>query len=61
MRKFISGLAAGVILGITLSASAAMVVGNTGYLMGWDVVLSNGNTVCTDPYVWPGTREIECD
>lgn len=37
------------------------IVGSTGYLMGWEVKSSSGDTVCDDPYIWTATREIECD
>lgn len=57
-------VAIGIVIGstITLAASAVAqrLVGGDGYLIGWDVVL-RGNTICSDPYVWSGTREIECD
>lgn len=36
-------------------------VGDDGYLSGWDVTDSNGETVCSDPYVWHSTSELECD
>lgn len=39
---------------------AAKVVGDTGYLMGWDIT-KEGETICSDPYVWVDQQEIECD
>jgi len=60
MRKFALGLAAGLALGITTTAMAAQIVGGVGYLMGWDVV-KNGDTICSDPFIWPATKEIDCD
>lgn len=36
------------------------VIGGNGYLMGYDVVV-NGETICSDPFVWTVTKEIECD
>lgn len=59
MRPFFAGLVIGIGIATTTFTYAATLVG-TGYLMGWDVTV-NGETVCTDPYVWTGTREIECD
>jgi len=40
---------------------AARVVGENGYLIGWDIEDQNGNVLCSDPYVWTSTREIECE
>jgi len=70
---FFSGVLIGLLLGISLSGvtktasassqravPAATVVGGDGYLMGWDVT-KDGDTVCSDPYVWTATKEIECD
>ena len=59
MTRFSIGFALGLLLG-TATAAAAAVIGGSGYLMGWDVTLQ-GHTLCSDPYVWSGTREIECD
>lgn len=60
MKKFIAGVLLGLCLGVALTASAAKLVGDSGFLMGWDVTV-DGDTVCSDPYVWPGINEIECD
>lgn len=60
MRRYAIGFLVGLLTGATASVLAAQLVGGTGYLMGWSVTV-NGEEVCDDPYVWPGTREIECD
>jgi hypothetical protein len=38
----------------------AKVVGDNGYLMGWDIT-KEGETICSDPYVWVDQHEVECD
>lgn len=60
MRKFLTGLIAGLALGTVVPAAAATIVGSTGYLLGWDVT-KDGETICYAPYVWTAIREIECD
>lgn len=35
-------------------------VGSNGWLMGWTVT-KDGEEICDSPYVWIGTKEIECD
>ena len=59
MFKFILGFIAGAVIGTALYAHAAVVAGD-GYLSGWEIT-KEGETICSDPYVWSGTREIECD
>jgi len=61
MRPFLIGLLLGFFFGVVIPASAALLVGHTGYLTGWDVVTTSGRTICSDPYIWMGTHEIECD
>jgi len=59
MRNMFLGLVAGIVLSASVSAMAAGVFGN-GYMMGWTVMV-NGEEVCSDPFVYPASREIECD
>ena len=59
MRNYILGVATGLLLGAAGTALAAQIVGNSGYLLGWEVEL-NGETVCSDPYVWPTLKQLEC-
>lgn len=42
----------------------ATIVGENGYLTGWDVTITtdDGDEVkCSDPFVWKSLKEIECD
>ena len=59
MTKFIAGVMLGLILGISATGWAAGVYGD-GYLSGWSVTKDN-EEVCSDPYVYPASKEIECD
>lgn len=43
-----------------LHNSAAKIVGDSGYLLGFEIT-HDGETICSDPYVWVDSREIECD
>lgn len=60
MRNLIIGIAIGITIGVVGTASAAQIVGDSGYLMGWDITM-NGKTICSSPYVWPSLKEIDCD
>jgi hypothetical protein len=59
-RKFISGFAFGAILAVGVTGWAAEnSLTEMGYLIGWSVS-SHGKDVCSTPFIWPATREIEC-
>lgn len=60
MKKITIGFIAGLIAGAAVPAGAAALVGGTGYLFGWTVTM-NGDEICDAPFIWAGTREIECD
>lgn len=64
---FVVGLSLGAAAAYALDTGArneptpvAKVIGNAGYLFGWTVIYES-ETVCTDPYVWTATKEIECE
>lgn len=61
MRNFTLGLVAGVLIGAPGLVIAAEVVGENGYLRGWEVVTSSGSTICDTPYARPRLRQIECN
>lgn len=60
MKKYFTGFIVGLILGSVTSVFAARLVGGNGYLIGWDVSI-DGETVCSDPFIWASTKEIDCD
>jgi hypothetical protein len=58
MRKFVAGF----FLGFLLAGGGAWAANcfGEGYLMGWTVTMQ-GDEVCSDPFVWAGIKEIECE
>ncbi|HWM47592.1 MAG TPA: hypothetical protein VNR11_11855 [Xanthobacteraceae bacterium] len=59
MFRFSIGLVVGLILGTAATSIAAVVAGNDGYLTDWTIT-KDGEELCSDPFVWTGTMEIEC-
>jgi hypothetical protein len=59
MRRFVMGFVVGLMLGGAGVAVAAQIIGSNGYLVGWDVRVK-GQRICSDPFVWVATKEIEC-
>jgi hypothetical protein len=60
MSRFSLGLAVGLLLGSAVTTFSARMVGEPGFLLGWEVT-KDGENICSDPFVWPGTMEIECE
>lgn len=61
MRKFFAGVAVGIAISASGAAVAAVIRGDSGYLLGYDVTVE-GEVVCSDPWVWTGgINEIECN
>jgi len=65
MRTCVLWLMIGFLLGAAVSLGSgeavpiAHVVGENGHLLGWDVTIE-GEVVCSDPYAWISTKELEC-
>jgi len=60
LRKFFVGLATGVAIAAALPVAAAQLIGDSGYLLGWSIT-KDGEEICSDPWMWAGINEIECD
>jgi hypothetical protein len=61
MTRFLAGIAVGAILGTAGLALSAEIVGRQGYLTGGWTVTKGGAEICDTPFIWPSTKEIECD
>lgn len=61
MTRFLAGVVLGLLLGSAATALAARLVGNDGYLLGWTVIDRHDRKICDEPFVWTGTRELQCD
>jgi hypothetical protein len=59
MWKFLAGVSIGIVLGSAMAATAAGLFGE-GYLSGWTIT-KDGEEVCSDPYAWAESKELECD
>ena len=59
MKNFLLGIIVGLAIGTVTISFASQIIGGDGWLMGWDVSY-NGDTICSDPYIWTSVREIEC-
>lgn len=60
MRRALVGFIAGIFVGAAATSFAAKMVGGNGYLIGWTVDVGD-EEVCSDPYIWHSTKQIECD
>jgi hypothetical protein len=60
MVRFFGGLIIGLVIGSAVGAFAAFISGDEGRLTGW-VVIQEAEILCSEPYVWTATKEIECD
>jgi len=59
MLRFAAGMIVGLVLGGCVSAYAAGCFGS-GPATGWTVT-KDGDEVCSDPDIEPGSKEIVCD
>ena len=50
MTRFIAGVFVGFVIALALSAYAARIVGESGTLQGWSVIIE-GEEACSDPEV----------
>jgi hypothetical protein len=58
--RFATGMVVGLALGMSATAFAVVLAGDSGYASGWSVT-KDGEEICSDPYVWVSSREIECE
>jgi hypothetical protein len=60
VTRFLAGLLVGVVIALALSAYAAQIVGESGTLKEWSVLIG-GEEACSDPEVDVEEKEISCD
>lgn len=67
MKKTMLILTLGFVMGmfaagsVVATAYETRIIGGDGFLMGVEVTDDDGDTICTDPYYWSSTKELECD
>jgi hypothetical protein len=60
VARFFAGTFVGFVLALTVGAYAARMVGQSGTLDGWSVMVE-GEEACSDPEVDMAAKEISCD
>jgi hypothetical protein len=64
MKNLLIGLVLGILLSSVITVGAGVagskIIGS-GYLTGVDVTDDDGDTICSDPFYYSSTKELQCD